>query len=97
MEEVSLKEHFETLLEEKDKAIHVALVSLDKRLQLLNELRGNVATKDEIKALEKIVDELKANIDSGTGRRIGIQQFIGWILALIAFIAFIISIVVKTK
>ena len=91
MEDVTLKEHIEKLLDERDKALTAALVSMNERLALLNELRQGVATKDELKALEKVVDELKTRRDIGQGRGSGIAQFIGWIIAILAIIGFIIS------
>jgi hypothetical protein len=68
---VPLKERFEKILEEKDKALNAALISLNERLGLLNELRSGVATKDEIKALEKVVDDLKTSQNLGKGRSDG--------------------------
>ena len=52
----TLKKYFERALKEERQARKIALDSLNDRLKLLNELRGNVATKEEIKALEKVID-----------------------------------------
>lgn len=99
---VTLREHFEKILEEKDKALAAALIAVkeenrkteiaaEKRFELLNELRSGVATKDEVRALEKIVEDLKSSRDKGEGKGAGITQFIGWILAAIAVIGFILK------
>jgi len=89
---VTLKEHFEKLLEERDKALNAALIASDKRLDLLNELRTGVATKEELNSLSIQIQDLKARIDKSEGGGAGIQKFIGWIIAAIAIIGFIISI-----
>lgn len=81
---ISIKKYFERILIEKDKALNAALISSDKRLDLLNELRSGVATKDEVRALEKIVEDLKESRDLGKGKGAGVAQFIGWIIAAIA-------------
>ena len=82
----TLKEHVEKILAEKDKALNAALISLNERLGLLNELRGGVATKDEVKALEKVIDDLKTSRDKGEGKGSGINQFIAWGIALAALL-----------
>ncbi len=103
MEEISLKEYFEKILDEKekhqetldrgrDKALLAALAALNERLGLLNELRSGVATKDEIRALDKTLGELKTRLDKTEGSGAGIQKFIGWVIAAIAVVGFIIAI-----
>src|SRR5687768_1606372 len=98
----TLKEHFERLLIEKDKALNAALIAVkeenrktevaaEKRFELLNELRSGVATKDQLHALEKSVDDLKSSSDRVEGKSSGYAQFIGWILAIIVIIAFVIQ------
>ncbi len=94
--------YFERILEEKDKALVAALIAVkeenrktelaaEKRFELLNELRSGVATKDEVKALEKVVDDLKTYQNRGEGKNTGYSHFIGWILAAVAIIGFIIT------
>lgn len=62
---VTLKEHFEALRRDDKDAVAAALVAVkeenrktevaaEKRFDLLNELRQGVATKDQLKALEKL-------------------------------------------
>lgn len=101
-ETVTLKEHFEKILSEKDKALAAALIAVkeenrkteiaaEKRFELLNELRSGVATKDQYESLDKSLNELKARIDKTEGSGAGIQKFIGWIIAAIAVAAFVIK------
>lgn len=98
----TLKEHFERVLDEKDKALQAALIAVkeetrkteiaaEKRFELLNELRSGVATKDQLYALEKVVDDLKSSRDKGDGKSTGYAQFIGWIIAVITIIGFVIT------
>ncbi len=99
---IPLKEYFEKILAEKDKylervlvekdkAINAALVSNEKRLDLLNELRAGVATKDEIRALEKIVDDLKASKDKIEGKGQGGRDMVDIIKLVIIVTAFILG------
>jgi uncharacterized membrane protein YdfJ with MMPL/SSD domain len=98
----TLKEYFEKILEEKDKALVAALIAVkdenkktetaaEKRFELLNELRSGVATKEEVKALEKVVEDLKSSRDMGAGKDNGISKFLGWVIAILAVIAFIMQ------
>lgn len=91
---VTLKEHIEKILEEKDKALAAALIAVkeenrkteiaaEKRFELLNELRSGVATKDEVRALEKVVEDLKSNKDKVEGRGAGMEKLYGWIVAAV--------------
>jgi len=105
---VSLKEHFEKILAEKDKyferillekdkALNAALVSSDKRLDLLNELRMGVATKDELRALEKIVEDLRASRDKGEGKGQGSKDVIDIIKLVIIIAGFLLAYFVIKK
>jgi len=87
----SLKEYFEKILTEKDKALAAALVAVkeegakteraaEKRFDLLNELRSGVATREQLEALEKIVNELNGRITRSEGKGSGLAQ--GWVLLL---------------
>lgn len=100
---VTLKEHFEAILSEKDKAINIALSAAkesvikaenaaEKRFELLNELRSGVATKDQLYALEKIVDDLKTSRDQGKGKTAGLSQGAAIFLAVIGVLGTIIGI-----
>jgi hypothetical protein len=101
-DKVDLKEYVDRILSEKDKALEAALaavkeannkteIAAEKRFELLNELRSGVATKDEVRALEKVVEDMKSRQDKNEGKGEGIGKFIGWILAAVAIIGFIIT------
>ncbi len=77
-DKVPLKEHIEAILAEKDKALAAALVAVkeesrkteiaaEKRFDLLNELRQGVATKEQLEALEKIVNDLDRRAERSMG------------------------------
>jgi hypothetical protein len=83
-EHVNLKEYFEKILEEKDKALNAALIAVkeenqkteiaaEKRFDLLNELRGDIATKTQLQALEKVVESLTRLVYTGVGIVITIE------------------------
>lgn len=102
MKKVDLKEYFEKILEEKDKALAAALIAVkeenrkteiaaEKRFELLNELRSGVATKDEVKALEKVVEELKTSRDTGIGKGQGGKDVIDIIKLAILVAGFILG------
>ncbi len=55
-------------------------VAAEKRFELLNELRGDVATKDQVEALEKVVDELKKILNISSGKGQGINMI--WVIFL---------------
>ena len=78
------QEHLKELRVADQRAIDAALVSqekaivkaenaADKRFELLNELRGGVATKEQLEGLEKIVADLKDRLTSGEGVNKGSQ------------------------
>jgi len=69
----TLKEHFDALLIEKDRALQAALVANEKRLDGLNELRQGVATTVQIDALEKVVDDIKERLNHIEGNAQGSQ------------------------
>lgn len=102
----TLKEYFEQVLVEKDKALSAALIAVkeetrktelaaEKRFELLNELRSGVATKDQVAALEKVVDGLKERIDLSQGKGAGLTAGWGYVVAgatvLIALAAFLVA------
>jgi len=101
----TLKEYFESLLAEKDKALNAALiavkeenrkteVSAEKRFDLLNELRQGVATKEQMDALEKIVQVLSDRLNTSDGAAKGSQLTKGGIYAAIAAVGTILAIIV---
>ncbi len=98
-----LKQYFEAILIEKDKAIQAALaavkeenrkteIAAEKRFELLNELRGGVATKEQLEALEKIVDVMKTNQATSQGRGLGLSQSWTILIGVVGFIGGIIAI-----
>lgn len=83
------------ILNEKDKALAAALIAVkeenrktevaaEKRFELLNELRSGVATKDQLVALEKMVDDLKTSRDKGDGRGSGMDKMWAGILVIVS-------------
>jgi len=98
----TLKEHYDQRLRDIDKALQAALAAAErastktelageKRFELLNELRSGVATLEQLKALEKLFDELKERLDRSEGRGSGLNA--GWLYLLGGLTA--ISIVVS--
>jgi hypothetical protein len=84
---VSLREYFEAILREREKALSVALEaneskvrtaleSNEKRLAALNELRGDVATKTQYEAIKERMDRME-------GRSGGFKDQWGWIIGAI--------------
>ena len=80
----TLKEYFEALRADDKEALQAALVavhqenrksevSAEKRFDLLNELRTGVATKDQLEALEKVVNDLKDRLNTSQGQSQGAQ------------------------
>jgi hypothetical protein len=101
-ETVTLKEHIEKILEEKDKALAAALIAVkeenrkteiaaEKRFELLNELRSGVATKDEVRALEKVVEDLKTSRDTGVGKGMGSKDVMDIIKLVIVIAGFLLG------
>jgi len=88
-ESIPLREHFEALLAAADLryeqrfsategAISKAETSLDRRISLLNELRGGVATREQLEAAVQRIEDLTGRLNRSEGRSGGIQQ--GWIV-----------------
>lgn len=77
---LALKEHTQVHFTERDKALSAALISINERLKLLNELRDGVATKEQLEALEKVVDDLKDRLNRSDGKSSGLDK--GWAILL---------------
>jgi hypothetical protein len=73
-------------------AVIKAELSMDKRIELLNELRVGVATKEEIEALEKIVNELSKRLNTLQGRATGIGAGWGYLMTAIGAVAALVGI-----
>jgi hypothetical protein len=116
-EVVSLKEHFEKILSEKDKAINIALAAAKEAVAVAetnaekwrsnaNEWRGAMSDREKTfvmktefeaykEATEKAMVIEKARADKLEGKKAGIVDFLGWIIAAIAIIGFIIDRLIK--
>lgn len=85
------KEHLKELRLADQRAIDAALVSqekaivkaetaADKRFELLNELREGVATKEQVEALDKVMDAINSRLDKIEGKSAGFWLI--WVAAL---------------
>jgi len=85
-----LKTYFEQRFADSDKAIQAALVaqekaimkaenSAERRFELLNELRVGVATKEQLDALEKVVEALSKLVYIGLGGVLALQLVLKFI------------------
>jgi hypothetical protein len=104
----TIKEHFEKILDEKDKALSAALIAVkdenkkteiaaEKRFELLNELRSGVATKDQLNALEKVVEDLKTSSAEIKGRGFGADKTLYYIFAIAGFAGVVFGIYIAIK
>jgi hypothetical protein len=66
-------------------------VAAEKRFELLNELRGDVATKAMMEALEKVVVDLKTRLDNTYGRDAGKAQQWQMIFGIAGFATAIVA------
>lgn len=64
----------ELALAASDKAITKSEESYDKRFELLNELRSGVATREQLEALEKRLNELATRMDRSEGHGAGAKD-----------------------
>lgn len=98
------KEHLKELRVADQRAIDAALVSQEKaivkaenaaerRFELLNELRDGVATKDQMEALEKVVDDLKDRINTTLGQSRGLKDGWAYLLGGLGGVATIIGVI----
>lgn len=99
----TLKEHLEKILDEKDRAVSTALDSQEKailkaedaaerRFELLNELRGGVATREQFEALEKRVSDHQTRLDTVQGRDSGKDISWGKLLGAAGFVSTLLGI-----
>lgn len=63
-ETVSLREHFDALLAERDKAVQAALNANDRRLDALNEFRGQLEDERGTYATKELLDAKAEALDS---------------------------------
>lgn len=104
----TLKEHFETILIEKDKALVAALVAVkeenrktedaaEKRFDLLNELRQGVATTEQLDSQEKVVSVLSTRLTKLesllTGKTSGSDKTLSYIMMAMVAASIVIGFV----
>jgi hypothetical protein len=96
----------QTAFASADKAVHVALegqkersqqqdAGMERRLNLLNELRTGVATNEQMAGAVRRIDDLKERIDKAEareqGRSGGLKDYIGWIIAALTVASSVIG------
>ena len=80
----TLKEHYDQRFIDNSRAVDAALIAVkeesrktelaaEKRFDLLNELRGGVATIEQLEALEKLVQSLDTRMSKNDGQSQGSQ------------------------
>lgn len=57
--------------------LKIALDSMNRRLDLLNELRSGVATRDQLDALEKEMNTITSRLERAEGRSSGVGMMWG--------------------
>lgn len=96
------KEHLKELRVADQRAIDAALVSQEKaivkaenaaerRFELLNELRDGVATKEQVEALDKVMDGLASRLDRIEGRSGGLNASWGYLIGGVGLIAAVVG------
>lgn len=94
-ETVTLKEYVDALLDERDKRhdqrdhfnelqLATARGELREKLGYLNELRGNVATKDQMEAITVRISDMKSTLDGLGGGNRAAWKFWAAIVAAVA-------------
>lgn len=79
-------------------AVLKAEMSVDKRIELLNELREGVATAEQLEALEKIVAELAKRLDRAEGAGQGRGAMFGWMIAAVgAMVTIMTAVLIFTR
>ncbi len=77
-----------------EKGVTKAEVAADKRFDLLNELRIGVATKDELMALEKVVNSIREEVTGMRQRGVGVSATWAMMLGLGGLILTIVGVAV---
>jgi uncharacterized membrane protein len=90
-------EAVKTALTEQQRALQVSVVSIDKRLDLLNELRVGVATKAEVEALEKLVNGLMSRLDRIEGKGVGLTAGWAMLIGAVGLISTLIAVYLTLK
>lgn len=92
---LSAEKAVQTALLAAKEAVVKAEIATERRLEGLNELRQGVATKDQLDAMDRRLNELKETVSlflgTQSGRAGGLKDYIGWIVALAGVVAVILS------
>ena len=85
----------EAALAAQKEAAREIKISAEKRFELLNELRGDVATKGEVDALEKLLNGLSETVSKMSGRGSGLNAAWGILVGAIGIIALVANFVLR--
>lgn len=99
----ALKTHFDALREADQRALDAALAAVkeenrktemgaEKRFEILNELRGDVATQQQLESIEKRVSDHQSRLDTIQGRDSGKDISWGKLLGAAGFISTLLGI-----
>jgi len=91
-EMVPILHYVDKRFDERQNQVGTALDSINDRLKLLNELRGNVATRDQLEAINTRLTDLTARIQ---GKGAGIAQSWGILVSAITIAGVIGAILAK--
>ena len=76
----------QTAMAASEKAITKAETATDNRLTLLNELRGGVATREQLEALAVRMADLKERFDELKGRGAGANALWGYLVGALGIV-----------
>lgn len=90
-ENVPLREFIERIMDEREKALNIATNNLEKRLELLNELRGDVLTKTEYNSMHYPLSDRITKLENWQAKIVGggllLMAVSGALGAVIAYFA----------
>jgi hypothetical protein len=103
---VSLREYLEAILSEREKrnqqrfdsqlqAVKEAETTINGRLALLNELRGDVATKGQLQAAEQRIQDIVSRLDKLDGHGSGTAAVWARLVSLAVVVSATVAIVVN--
>ena len=81
--EIPLREYIERIMDEREHALTVATAALEKRLEMLNELRGDVMTRSEYTRAHEALQDKISDLTALTNK-LTIALLIMLITALVA-------------
>lgn len=79
-ESVSLKEHIEALLREREEAVRTALAALDRRLDGMNEFRETLSDQSRRFMLREDAERRLKTLEDQATKRSGFSG--GWVVAV---------------